>query len=317
MKFNKLFSIFNYIKYFLTEILFIMCCIFSIFYATNAVAEKNKISIIAAENFYADIAKQIGGNLVTVKSILNHPAQDPHLFEANIKTAKELEKANLIIYNGLNYDPWMKNLLSSSKKEKENIIIVSELFKEKFVNPHIWYNLKVIPVIAKKIYSRLSKIDALNKNEFQKNLIKFLKSLKLIDKKISYMRSLYINLPITATEPVFEYMSDAIGFIMKNKKFQLAVMNGTEASALDIINFKEDLSKNLVRVLIYNNQSEGALTKNILMHAKKNNIPIVNISETKPINVTYQEWMLNQLNNLDESIKNNIINTTKFKQEEK
>jgi zinc/manganese transport system substrate-binding protein len=37
--------------------------------------------------------------------------------------------------------------------------------------------------------------------------------------------------PVTATEPVFGHMSDAIGLDMRNQRFQLATMNDTEASA--------------------------------------------------------------------------------------
>ena len=49
--------------------------------ATMSVAQPDPIKIVAAENFYGDIAKQIGGPDVAVTSILNNPDQDPHLFE--------------------------------------------------------------------------------------------------------------------------------------------------------------------------------------------------------------------------------------------
>ena len=44
-------------------------------------AAENQIAVVAAENFYGDIARQIGGDRVSVVSIMNNPDQDPHLFE--------------------------------------------------------------------------------------------------------------------------------------------------------------------------------------------------------------------------------------------
>lgn len=63
--------------------------------------------IVAAENFYGDVARQIGGSHVEVTSILSNPDQDPHLFETSPSTAKAVEGADIVIYNGADYDPWM------------------------------------------------------------------------------------------------------------------------------------------------------------------------------------------------------------------
>ena len=46
------------------------------------------IDIVAAENFYGDVAQQIGGPQVKVTSILSNPDQDPHLFEASPSVAR-------------------------------------------------------------------------------------------------------------------------------------------------------------------------------------------------------------------------------------
>ena len=42
-----------------------------------------KIAIVAAENFYGDVARQIGGDRIAVTSIMSNPDQDPHLFEVS------------------------------------------------------------------------------------------------------------------------------------------------------------------------------------------------------------------------------------------
>ena len=62
------------------------------------------ISIVAAENFYGDVARQIGGPAVAVTSILTNPDQDPHLFEASASTARPRGGATCCL-NGAAYDP--------------------------------------------------------------------------------------------------------------------------------------------------------------------------------------------------------------------
>jgi len=82
---------------------------------TTALAQQaNKINVVAAENFYGDVVQQLGGAHVDVTSILSNPDQDPHLFEASPKTARALHRADLVVYNGADYDPWMNKLLAAS-----------------------------------------------------------------------------------------------------------------------------------------------------------------------------------------------------------
>jgi zinc/manganese transport system substrate-binding protein len=104
--------------------------------------------------------------------------------------------------------------------------------------------------------------------------------------------------PVTATEPLFGYMSDAVGLSMRNLRFQLATMNDTEASAADIAAFERDLRDRRVRVLIYNSQATEALTKRMLKLAQQSKVPTMSVTETEPAGKTYQTWMLTQLDAL-------------------
>src|SRR6202049_5411647 len=89
------------------------------------------ISIVAAENFYGDVAKQIGGPTVKVTSILSNPDQDPHLFEASPSVARSLSGARIVVYNGIDYDPWMAKLLSASRvPDRKEIVVAALIGKE-------------------------------------------------------------------------------------------------------------------------------------------------------------------------------------------
>jgi zinc/manganese transport system substrate-binding protein len=51
--------------------------------ALTAPALSDPVKVVAAENFYGDLARQIAGDKVAVTSILSNPDDDPHLFEAS------------------------------------------------------------------------------------------------------------------------------------------------------------------------------------------------------------------------------------------
>src|ERR1041385_3351739 len=74
------------------------------------------IGIVAAENFYGDIAKQIGGDRVSVASILTNPDQDPHLFETTPGVVRQVADAQIVILNGAGYDGWMEKLLAAAPR---------------------------------------------------------------------------------------------------------------------------------------------------------------------------------------------------------
>ncbi|ACR30017.1 metal ABC transporter solute-binding protein, Zn/Mn family [Burkholderia glumae] len=264
--------------------------------AAPALAQAAKLQVVAAENFYGDVVRQIGGANVAVSSILSNPDQDPHLFEASPKTARELQHANLVVYNGADYDPWMAKLLAASNNAARKTIVVADLVgKKPGDNPHLWYDPATMPAAARAIAAALAAADPAHRAEYETNLASFLASLKPIDAKIAALRAQYRGVPVTATEPVFGYMSDAIGLTMRNLSFQLATMNDTEASASDIAAFENDLRTRQVRVLIYNSQAEEPMTKRMLKIAKDASVPTVSVTETEPAGKTFQQWMLAQL----------------------
>ncbi len=116
------------------------------------------------------------------------------------------------------------------------------------------------------------------------------------------MRTAWQGTPVTATEPVFGYMAAAIGLVMRNERFQLAVMNDTEPGASDLAAFENDLKERRVRVLLYNDQTSDALTTRMKRLAADNRIPVIGVSETEPPGITYQDWMMRQLAALDAAL---------------
>ena len=216
-------------------------------------AADSKIAVVAAENFYGDIARQIGGDRVAVVSIMNNPDQDPHLFETTPGIVRQIAGAQIAIVNGADYDPWMEKLLAAAPQPEPqgHRSPPTCVHKKAGDNPHLWYDPATMPAVAKAIAAALSAADAAHGNDYAARLTAFLASLKPLDAKIAAIRGKYAGAAVTASEPVFGYMAQALGLKMRNEPFQLSVMNDTEPSARDVAAFERDLKDHKVRVMFY------------------------------------------------------------------
>jgi hypothetical protein len=104
---------------------------------------------------------------------------------------------------------------------------------------------------------------------------------------------------VTATEPVFGCMASALGLAMRNERFQLAVMNGTEPAASDVVAFEGDLRHHHhVPVLQYNGQATDASARRLLRIARAGQRAVVGVTKTEPPGKSYQAWITDQLDAL-------------------
>ena len=263
-------------------------------------AAEGKISVIAAENFYGDIARQIGGERVAVTSIMSNPEQDPHLFETTPGIVRQLAGAQIVVLNGAGYDPWMDKLLATAPRAGRVVINAAQLTGRKAGdNPHLWYDPATMPAVARELAAAFAKADTPHAAEYAARLQAVLASLDRIAQRIGQIKTKHTGAVVTATEPVFGLMADALGLTMRNQRFQLAMMNDTEPSARDVAAFESDLKQRRVKVLIYNSQVSEKLTERLREVAREAKIPVVGITETMPANVAFQDWVLRELDALD------------------
>jgi zinc/manganese transport system substrate-binding protein len=269
----------------------------------SASGEDAKLGVVAAENFYADIVRQIGGDRVEVASILNNPNQDPHLFETTPTIVRQIAAAQIVIFNGAGYDSWMGKLLESAPRADRTVIAVAELVnKKEGDNPHLWYEPTTMPTVARALATAFSRSDPAHAADYAVRLQAFIGSLDRVNRKIEEIRAKYAGVAVTSTEPVFGYMASALGLKVHNERFQTAVMNDTEPSARDIAAFEDDLKEHKVKLLLYNKQTSTKLTQVMLDVAHRSNVVVVGVTETEPMGVSYQDWMLSQLEDLQKAL---------------
>lgn len=269
----------------------------------TAARAEDKLTIVAAENFYGDLARQIGGSNVTVTSILANPDDDPHLFETSPSTARTIADAKIIIYNGADYDPWMDKLLSASTSKDRTTIVAADLIgKKSGDNPHLWYNPATLPAIAKALSADLAKRDPTNAVHYEANLKAFQTSLEAIDKEITDVKKTYAGTEVTATEPVFGYMAEALGLKMLNYDFQVALMNDAEPTATQVAAFENSLKDGSAKILFYNSQVTDEATTRLLDIAKQNKVTVIGVTETEPAGQTIQTWFGGQIDAVQKAL---------------
>jgi len=254
------------------------------------------INAIGAENEYANVLGQIGGRYVHVSSILNNPNTDPHTFESSPKVAQEVTAAELIVQNGVGYDDFMSKIESASPNPNRKVIVAQDVLglPDSTPNPHLWYDPKTMPAVAKAMASDLSAIQPAHKAYFQANLTKFDKSLTPWLNAIAAFKAKYPGTPVATTEPVADYMLQAAGTDnLTPFAFQADIMNGVDPSPQDIALQDGFFTQHKAKVFVYNQQVTSSLTQSFLKLAKANDIPIVGVYETMPVpGYNYQNWML-------------------------
>lgn len=239
-----------------------------------------KVHIIAAENNYGAIAKIIGGDAVQVTSIMNNPNQDPHAFTVSPKIhtlLNTLGPHDMFIVNGAGYDAWATVLIPHTQA---HIINVAELNQVRDgENPHLWYDLKKINKLAELLAAQLSMSEPSQQAVFAENLKRFLQHTHKIQQVIQVLRKKYAHNPVAATESVAYYLTNNLELDVHAQSFQQHILNGTEPSVQERMDFLNEIDQHKIRLIIYNHQVSNPVTKKILMAAQTARIPVVGVNE--------------------------------------
>jgi zinc/manganese transport system substrate-binding protein len=256
-----------------------------------------KVRIVAAENFWGNIAAQLGGNQARVVSIISNPNSDPHLYAANAATAAAVAQAQVVIENGVGYDTFMGDLLGASGAHPLVVSAQQALgVSGADANPHLWYDVSRVPTVAAAIERALARVDPVDTSAFQENLAKFDASLAPLEAVIAKIRSSYGGAPVAYTERVAGYLvADAGLRVVSPPGFARAIEDGNEPAPADVQAMNALFAGGTVRLLLYNEQTVSAATQGVRAEARRYGVPVVAVSETlPPSDRDYQAWQLRQ-----------------------
>jgi zinc/manganese transport system substrate-binding protein len=256
------------------------------------------VHVVAAENFWGNIASQIGGRDIEVTSLITDPNADPHLFETDAQDAATLAQAQVVIENGAGYDTWTSSLLGADGGHPRIVTAASVLhLRGGDPNPHLWYDIARVPSVAAAIASALTKAAPQDASTFSKNLSTFDASLAPLTQTVATIRQHFHDAPVAYTERVPGYLlADAHLDVKTPPGFARAIEDGVDPGAADTVAMRRLVTNHDINLLLYNVQTVTPVTTQMRLLAKQHDIPVVGVSETMPAGAsTYQQWQQSQL----------------------
>ncbi|MFF7949686.1 metal ABC transporter solute-binding protein, Zn/Mn family [Streptomyces griseorubiginosus] len=265
--------------------------------ASAAPAASSRVAVVASTNVYGDIVSRIGGDKVSVTSVISDPDQDPHSYEASTQNQLALSKAKVVVENGGGYDDFVDRMLKSggnSSAEVINAVKVSGKTAPKGgeLNEHVWYDFPTVAKIADRISAALGKADPANAALYTKNAETFKAQLTPLEAKEAQIKKEHAGEGIAITEPVPLYMTAASGLVDRTPaEFSESVEEGTDVSPKVLQEALALFSGKKVKALVYNEQTSGPQTEKSEQAAKAAGVPVVPVTETLPSGKDYLGWM--------------------------
>jgi zinc/manganese transport system substrate-binding protein len=276
----------------------------------SADAASGKVVAVGAENEYANVIQQVGGKYVQVSAIMSNPNTDPHTFEASASVARVVSAAQLIVQNGVGYDTFMNTIENAAPSSSRKVITVQNLLglPDDTPNPHLWYKPTTMPAVANAVAADLAALQPTHASYFKANAAAFISSLTAWSNAIAAFKAKYPGTPVATTEPVADYMLQAVGADnMTPWALQADIMNGTDPSAQDVAAERSLFTQHKVKVFLYNQQVTDSLTESFISLAQANGIPVVGVYETMPVpGYDYQSWMLAEVQDLQKAVVSHV-----------
>ena len=233
---------------------------------TSTASGGGKVNVVAAENFWGDIAAQIGGSEVKVTSIISDPSADPHLYASNAANAAAVAQAQVVIENGVGYDAFMNDLLERLRRPSGGRLGAGGAQGERRrCQPP---SLVRHPAGARRRRRHRAGAGAgrsrptrpPSKPTSPSSIARW----PLLKAVIAQIRGKYGGAPVAYTERVPGYLlADAGLTVASPPGFAAAIENGNEPAPADVQAMNALLSGHKVRLLLYNEQAVSAVTQRV------------------------------------------------------
>lgn len=176
-----------------------------------------------------DFACKIGGDCIDVTNMVPS-GTEPHDWEPSTNDLKNLEKADVFIYNGADMEPWADDLLVS-RSDTLRVVEASENVELRTTDgehehahehedadhhhgdfdPHVWLNPENAKIEMEAIRDALCAADPENSTVFQSNYEKYAAELDALDAEFREKLAPLPNRTIVVAHEAFGYLCDAYG----------------------------------------------------------------------------------------------------------
>jgi zinc/manganese transport system substrate-binding protein len=264
------------------------------------------INVVAAENFWGNLAEQLGGARVKVASIIDNPDADPHDYEPTAADARTVASARLAIVNGVGYDAWADKLVAANPAADRIVLNVGDLVGVKAGgNPHRWYSATDVRKVIDQITADYKRLDAADAAFFDRQHDTVVNTnLKDYFRLIDQIRTTYAGTPVGASESIFTPLAEATGLkLLTPESFLDAISEGGDPTAADKATIDDQIAHKRIKVYVYNSQNATPDVRAEVNAARAAGIPVTTVTETlTPAGATFQDWQVAQLTALKQAL---------------
>jgi zinc/manganese transport system substrate-binding protein len=178
-----------------------------------------KLKVVTSFSILADITQQIAGDKLELRNLVGADA-DAHVYQPSAEDAKAVFAADLIIANGLGFEPWLDRLMASSEAPGTRIDASAGVLPlmldedgEKIPDPHAWQNLANAEIYVQNIAKALSQADPNNAAHYNAGRDAYLAQIRslLVEAKAGLGQLPPAQRTIITSHDAFAYLGQAYG----------------------------------------------------------------------------------------------------------
>lgn len=195
----------------------------------DTAADDGRLRVLTSFYPMYDFACKIGGDCIDVTNMVPS-GTEPHDWEPSTNDLKNLEKADVFIYNGADMEPWADDLLVS-RSDTLHVVEASENVELRTTDgehehahehegadhhhgdfdPHVWLDPENAKIEMEAIRDALCAADPENSTVFQSNYEKYAAELDALDAEFREKLASLPNRTIVVAHEAFGYLCDAYG----------------------------------------------------------------------------------------------------------
>ena len=228
----------------------------------------DKPQVVTSFSILADLTRAVGGEHIVLTNLVG-PDEDAHVFEPSPEHARTLLQADLIIANGLGFEPWLERLLASSEARGRRIDASQGVLPlwleedgEKVADPHAWQSLSNAEIYVRNITQALSQLDPAHADAYAANRDAYLAKLHSLLKTAN---ARIADLPASQRKVVTSH--DAFGYLGQAWQLQFIAPQGLsthdEPSAAEVAALIRQLRSEGVRAVFVENIRDPRLLQQI------------------------------------------------------
>lgn len=240
----------------------LICWILAI--AVFPVRAQDRLNIVASFSILGDFAENVGGERVSVTTLVG-PDGDVHVYAPAPADAKKILDARLVIINGLGLEGWLPRLVQSAGSKATVVTASQGVAPRKLgsdADPHAWQSVANAKIYVANIRDALVAADPAGAATYRANAERYLAKFDALDREV---RDAIAQIPearrkVISTHDAFGYFAAAYGieFIAPQ-----GVSTESEVSARDIAGIITRIRAGRIPAVFLENISDPRLIRRI------------------------------------------------------